>query len=196
MGGVVSGSCRVKTLNGLKHENPNTTRLINGLKQLTLDLAIRVIVSCIRVRHEFTRHEFGKHEHDTNFNSCLKKAEIVTYGGVRSHKLGKRRSYGGLLKQKLYRLPRWREPLDPDTGRKTVKHMEEVSQKTGTTTVKIGRRSGGFAKMVKNGRRSGAGRTKIRCERMKVKRQKIGSRSNEPTRAKKAARKLAKTSQV
>ncbi|KAL4584055.1 hypothetical protein LXL04_008645 [Taraxacum kok-saghyz] len=39
---------------------------------LQVDLAIRVIVSCIRVRHEFTRHEFGKHEHDTNFNSCLR----------------------------------------------------------------------------------------------------------------------------
>ncbi|KAL4569126.1 hypothetical protein LXL04_024757 [Taraxacum kok-saghyz] len=35
------------------------------------NLAIRVTVSCIRVRHEFTRHEFVKHEHDTNYNSCL-----------------------------------------------------------------------------------------------------------------------------
>ncbi|KAL4584495.1 hypothetical protein LXL04_009098 [Taraxacum kok-saghyz] len=37
----------------------------------SLDLEIRVTVSCIRVRHEFTRHEFAKHEHDTNYNSCL-----------------------------------------------------------------------------------------------------------------------------
>ncbi|KAL4564386.1 hypothetical protein LXL04_028450 [Taraxacum kok-saghyz] len=43
-----------------------------GREREELDLAIRVIVSCIRVRHEFTRHEFGKHEHDTNFNSCLR----------------------------------------------------------------------------------------------------------------------------
>ncbi|KAL4574608.1 hypothetical protein LXL04_021442 [Taraxacum kok-saghyz] len=57
------------------------TNSIFGITQLVspvvgpysnLDLAIRVIVSCIRVRHEFTRHEFGKHEHDTNFNSCLR----------------------------------------------------------------------------------------------------------------------------
>ncbi|KAL4575086.1 hypothetical protein LXL04_021927 [Taraxacum kok-saghyz] len=38
---------------------------------LRLDLAIRVTVLCIRVRHEFTLHEFAKHEHDTNYNSCL-----------------------------------------------------------------------------------------------------------------------------
>ncbi|KAL4582221.1 hypothetical protein LXL04_006765 [Taraxacum kok-saghyz] len=44
------------------------------------DLAIRVIVSCIRVRHEFTRHEFGKHEHDTNFNSCLRYQTRTRHG--------------------------------------------------------------------------------------------------------------------
>ncbi|KAL4577134.1 hypothetical protein LXL04_013237 [Taraxacum kok-saghyz] len=46
---------------------------------VNLDLAIRVIVSCIRVRHEFTRHEFGKHEHDTNFNSCLRVYRLSEY---------------------------------------------------------------------------------------------------------------------
>ncbi|KAL4582169.1 hypothetical protein LXL04_006711 [Taraxacum kok-saghyz] len=47
---------------------------------LQIDLAIRVIVSCIRVRHEFTRHEFGKHEHDTNFNSCLRYQTRTRHG--------------------------------------------------------------------------------------------------------------------
>ncbi|KAL4587648.1 hypothetical protein LXL04_000520 [Taraxacum kok-saghyz] len=31
-----------------------------------LELAIRICVSCIRVRHEFTRHEFAKHERNTD----------------------------------------------------------------------------------------------------------------------------------
>ncbi|KAL4570862.1 hypothetical protein LXL04_026525 [Taraxacum kok-saghyz] len=57
---------------------------IEGLQLLEmlhyLDLAIRVIVSCIRVRHEFTRHEFGKHEHDTNFNSCLRYQTRTRHG--------------------------------------------------------------------------------------------------------------------
>ncbi|KAL4590136.1 hypothetical protein LXL04_003057 [Taraxacum kok-saghyz] len=50
------------------------------VKWVGVDLAIRVIVSCIRVRHEFTRHEFGKHEHDTNFNSCLRYQTRTRHG--------------------------------------------------------------------------------------------------------------------
>ncbi|KAL4584484.1 hypothetical protein LXL04_009086 [Taraxacum kok-saghyz] len=45
-----------------------------------VDLTIRVIVSCIRVRHEFTRHEFDKHEHGTNFNSCLRYQTRTRHG--------------------------------------------------------------------------------------------------------------------
>ncbi|KAL4564611.1 hypothetical protein LXL04_028677 [Taraxacum kok-saghyz] len=47
-----------------------------------LDLTIRVIVSCIRVRHEF-----AKHEHDTNYNSCLVYETRTRHGQIRKSRL-------------------------------------------------------------------------------------------------------------